>query len=41
MNQLNSIILEGNITRDVVFKETPYVCALSKFSYLTFIYCFH
>ena len=26
MNQLNSIILEGNITRDVVFKETPHGC---------------
>ena len=24
MNQLNSIILEGNITRDVEYKETPH-----------------
>lgn len=26
MNQLNSIILEGNVTRDVLFKETTHGC---------------
>jgi len=30
MNQLNSLILEGNITREPEFKETPHGCKVCK-----------
>ncbi|MBQ9495365.1 MAG: single-stranded DNA-binding protein [Treponema sp.] len=30
MNQLNSLIIEGNITRDAEFKESPHGCKIGK-----------